>query len=247
MIRALLVDDERIARQELRRLLEAHPQVEVVAEAGNAADARRLLREHDVDLLFLDVEMPGETGLELARGIEDQAAIIFCTAHHAFAAEAFTVSALDYLLKPVAPDRLARALARFRGTGAAGTPGDGMPGDGTPGSYMPYDYGLMLRFGDSGRVVRLREIDRFESIGNYVAIHCSHGMSMVLGTLTRVEERLDPQYFLRANRGEIIRLDAIRSLDADVGNGMVATLQGGQQVEISRRQAQAMRARMGMF
>jgi two-component system LytT family response regulator len=234
MIRALLVDDERIARQELRRLLEPHARVEVVAEASDAVAARELLREHDIDLLFLDVEMPGESGLELARELEGQVSIIFCTAHNAFAAEAFTVSALDYLLKPVVPERLARALARFRSAEAGS-------------DYLPYDYGLMLRFGETGRVVRLREIDRFESIGNYVAIHCSHGMSMVLGTLTRVEERLDPQYFLRANRGEIIRLDAIRSLDADVGNGMVATLQGGHQVEISRRQAQAMRGRMGMF
>lgn len=234
MIKALVVDDERIARQELRRLLKAHPEVEVVAEAADVPEARQAFRARAPTLVFLDVEMPGDSGLEFARQIEGQTDIVFCTAHHAFAAEAFAVSAVDYLLKPVAPERLARALSRLRQHGS----GVG---------YLGYDYGIMLRFGDSTQVVRLREIDRFESIGNYVAVHCRHGMSMLLGTLSRIEERLDPQYFIRANRGEIIRIDAIRSLDADVGQGMIATLHGGKEIEISRRQAQAMRARMAMF
>lgn len=234
MIGALLVDDERLARQELRRLLEAHPQVEVLGEAADVATARELFRALAPALVFLDVEMPGASGLEFARQIDGQAGVVFCTAHQAFAAEAFAVSAVDYLLKPVAPERLARALSRLKAPGAAV-------------GHMAYDFGVMLRFGDSSRVVRLREIDRFESVGNYVAVHCRYGSSMLLGTLSKIEERLDPQYFIRANRGEIIRVDAIRSLDADVGHGMVATLQCGREVEISRRQAQAMRTRMTMF
>lgn len=234
MINALLVDDERIALQELRRLLQAHPEVRIVAEAADVPQARIAFRAHAPSLVLLDVEMPGDSGLAFAREIEDRAAIIFCTAHHAFAADAFAVSAVDYLLKPVAPDRLARALSRLR-----------QPGNAV--AYLAYDYGILLRFGESTQVVRLRDIDRFESIGNYVAVHCRHGMSMLLGTLSRLEERLDPQYFIRANRGEIIRIDAIRSLDADVGHGLVATLQGGKEIEISRRQVQAMRTRMAMF
>jgi len=235
MIRALLVDDERIARAELRRLLQAHPAVEIVGEAVDVVEAGLQVGRLQPDVVFLDMEMPGDSGLAFARRLSGATRVVFCTAHSAFAAEAFEVNAVDYLLKPVSPEALARALARL---GDRGRP---------HGDYLPLDFAVMLKFGDVGRVVRLGDIERFESVGNYVAVHCRHGAALIVGTISRLEARLDPKYFLRANRAEILRIDAIRDVENEVGGGLVATLESGARTEISRRQAQCMRAQMAVL
>jgi two-component system LytT family response regulator len=234
-IRTLLVDDERLARAELRRLLGAHPQVEIVAEAEHADAALAALDEHQPELAFLDIRMPGISGLQLAADIEDRCQFVFCTAYDSFAIDAFGLNALDYLVKPVDPERLARTLARVqpRSAGAA--------------VALPMEHGLLLKFGDSARIVRLREIDRFDSIGNHAAVHTPHGLAYVLSSLSRIEQRLDPAHFFRVNRSCILRLDAIRSLEPDVGQGLIARLANGTEVEVSRRAAQQLRAQMGGF
>jgi two-component system LytT family response regulator len=234
-IRTLLVDDERLARAELRRLLGAHPQVEIVAEAEHADAALAALDEHQPELAFLDIRMPGISGLQLAAEIEDRCQFVFCTAYDSFAIDAFGLNALDYLVKPVDPERLARTLARVQPRNA----GDAVA--------LPMEHGLLLKFGDSARIVRLREIDRFDSVGNHAAVHTPHGLSYVLSSLSRIEQRLDPVHFFRVNRSCILRLDAIRSLEPDVGPGLVARLADGSEVEVSRRAAQQLRARMGGF
>lgn len=235
MIKVLLVDDERIARAELRRLLQAHPDVEVLGEATDASDADEQLALLGPDVVVLDMEMPGESGLTFARRLPPHVRVVFCTAHSAFAAEAFEVNAVDYLLKPVTPDALARAIARL---GARAEPDR---------EYLPPEFAVMLRFGEVARVVRLRDIERFESVGNYVAVHCRHGAAIMPGSIARLEKRLDPTHFIRANRGEILRIDAIRDVEGEVGGGMVATMESGAKCEISRRQAQQMRASMSVL
>jgi two-component system LytT family response regulator len=234
-IRTLLVDDERLARAELRRLLGAHPQVEIVAEAEHADAALAALDQHQPELAFLDIRMPGISGLQLAAEIEDRCQFVFCTAYDSFAIDAFGLNALDYLVKPVDPERLARTLARVqpRSAGAA--------------VALPMEHGLLLKFGDSARIVRLRDIDRFDSVGNHAAVHTPHGLAYVLSSLSRIEQRLDPAHFFRVNRSCILRLDAIRSLEPDVGQGLIARLANGTEVEVSRRAAQQLRAQMGGF
>lgn len=234
MIRVLLVDDERLARTELRRLLGAHPDVEIVGEADNAATALQQVAELSPDVVFLDIQMPETTGLTLAAELAGQARFVFCTAYDSFAIDAFGLNAVDYLVKPVVPERLADTLERLRSQPAAR-------------SVLPYDHGLLLRFGEQARIVRLREIDRFESIGNHARIHCAHGKSWLQSSLNRIEQRLDPNYFFRVGRGDILRLDAIVAIDADVGTGSIATLPDGSQVAVSRRQAQVLKQRMGQI
>lgn len=234
MIRALLVDDERLARAELRRLLAAHPQVEIVGEAADAVQALELIVEHAPDLVFLDIQMPGMDGLTLAAEIAGRAQFVFCTAFDSFAIDAFGLNAVDYLLKPVVPERLAGTLARVRTT----------PQDvGT----LPYDHGLLLKFGERARIVRLREIDRFHAVGNHAQVFTPHGRSFIHSSLSRIEQRLDPAYFFRVSRADILRLDAITTIEPDVGTGFIATLADGSQVDVSRRQAQQLKARMGGF
>jgi two-component system, LytTR family, response regulator len=235
-IRTLLVDDERLARAELRRLLRAHPQVEVVGEAEHADQALAAMDQLQPDLAFLDIQMPGMDGLALAAELQDRLQLIFCTAFDSFAIDAFGVNALDYLVKPVDPERLARSLARVRPRAQA---------ESTP--VLPLEHGLLLKFGEIARIVRLREIDRFESVGNHAAVYTPHGRAFLLSSLNRIEQRLDPGHFFRVSRSAILRLDAIRSLEADVGHGLIATLADGCRVEVSRRQAQLLRTRMGSF
>lgn len=235
MTKAFLVDDERIARAELRRLLQAHPTVEIIGEATDAADAGAQLSGLHPDVVFLDIEMPGESGISFARSLPAAIRVVFCTAHSAFAADAFDIHAVDYLMKPIAPERLARTLARLCGSG-------------TPqAQYLPPDFAIILKFNDVGRIARLKEIERFESVGNYVAVHCRHGAALIVGTISRLEQRLDPGQFMRANRSEIVRIDAIVNVEGGDGGGLDATLESGRSVEISRRQAQLMRARMAML
>lgn len=235
-IRALIVDDERIARAELRRLLQAHPQIEVVAEASNAAEAVEQIDAHQPHLLFLDVQMPGANGLELANLVDTQIQIIFCTAHEGFAVEAFGVNALDYVLKPVNPERLAKAIARVK-----------MPEDEKGRTTLQLHDTILLKFGEVAKLVRLDEIDRFDSIGNHAQLHTRHGKCFVLSSLNRIEQRLDANHFVRASRACIVRLQAIDSLLPTIGYGMTAKLRDGSEVEISRRTAQALRQRLDAF
>lgn len=233
-IRTLLVDDERLARAELRRLLRAHPQVEIVGEAEYAEQALERIAELKPDLAFLDIQMPGMNGLALAAELEERCQFVFCTAFDRFAIDAFGLNALDYLVKPVEPERLARTLARVRPRSEADAP-----------ASLPMDHPLLLKFGEAARIVRLAEIDRFESVGNHAAVYTPHGKSFLLSSLGRIEQRLDPNQFFRVSRSDILRLDAIRSLEPDVSGGLLARLGNGSEVEVSRRQAQLLRARLG--
>jgi two-component system LytT family response regulator len=234
-IRTLLVDDERLARAELRRLLAVHPHIEIVGEATHAQEALAALEQLRPDLAFLDIQMPGMSGLQLAEHIEDRCQFVFCTAFDSFAIDAFGLNALDYLVKPVEPERLARTIARVRPPESQATV-----------ATLPMEHGLLLKFGESARIVRLREIERFESVGNHAAVYTPHGQSFVLSSLNRIEQRLDPAHFFRVNRGCILRLDAIRSLEPDVGQGLVARTASGVEIEVSRRAAQQLRARMAL-
>lgn len=234
MIRALLVDDERLARVELRRLLGVHADVEIVGEADNAATALELVGEHQPDVVFLDIQMPETTGLALAAELAGRTRFVFCSAYDSYAVDAFGLNAVDYLVKPVVPERLADTLDRLRQHAPSS-------------AVLPYDHGLLLRFGEQARIVRLREIDRFESIGNQARVHCAHGRSWLQASLNRIEQRLDPKWFFRVSRSDILRLDAIVSIEPDVGTGSIATLPDGSQVGVSRRQAQALKQRMGQI
>lgn len=231
MIRTLIVDDERLARAELKRLLSAFPELEIVGEASDVAQARAAITQLSPDLVFLDIEMPECSGLDFAAELPAGLHFVFCTAFHSYALDAFSLNALDYLVKPVDPARLEKTLHRaqqalLRNEQQAHV------------SYLPDSHGILLKFGDSSRIVRLGDIWRFESVGNHSAVYCSYGKSYVLSSLSKIELRLDPSFFFKASRGDIIRLDALERLEPGLAAGsLVAVLKNGQQVDVSRRQA----------
>ncbi len=241
-MRALLIDDERLARNELRRLLAAFPAVAVVGEAANAGQAREQIAALHPDLLFLDVQMPGETGMQLLESLEPPVPqVIFTTAYDEFAVKAFELNALDYLLKPVDPARLASAIERLQAkTGA--TPAD--PAD-KPARLEAADK-VFVREGDRCWFVEVKQIRLLESEGNYTRVHFDDAQPQLFRSLNAMEERLDAKCFFRANRRQIINLAWIEKIEPWFSGGLLVQLKGGAKVELSRRQAQEFREKMSL-
>ncbi len=236
-MRALLVDDERLARVELRRLLRESPDVEIVGEATHVEDAVEQASLLEPDLLFLDIEMPGGTGFDVLEKLERVPLVIFTTAYDAHAVRAFEVNALDYLLKPIEGSRLAaaleRAAARFRAQQRA---------LGARGQPEPPHEGFLerafVRDGELCLVVDFREVLHFESEGNYTRLHLPRHQPLLGRSLAYLEQRLDPRAFFRANRKELVNLQQVLHIEPGPGSGLMLRLRDGREVEMSRRQAQ---------
>jgi two-component system LytT family response regulator len=234
-MKAVIVDDEPIARRELHRLLSVHPDVEVVGEAGGAAEAERVLEARGPDLMFLDIQMPQRTGMQLLEGLEDAPQVIFTTAHDEHALRAFELGALDYLLKPIAPARLATALERVRQRLAV-----------ADRETLPMTRPLLVREGDQAWLVTLDDVSVIEAAGNYVQLHFGDRRPLLLHTLAALERRLDPERFFRASRSLIVNLDHIERFDTSPRLELIAHLRGGRTVAFSRRQSVEFRRLRGL-
>lgn len=244
-MKALLIDDERLARNELRRLLAAHPDIVIAGEAVDVEDAAEKVRALKPDLLFLDVQMPGADGFSLLEQLDmPLPAVIFTTAYDEFAVKAFEFNALDYLLKPVDPSRLGAALEKLRFRGPAG-PGNGSA-DEAPRSRLSLDDKVFVREGDHCWFVPVKNIRLLESEGNYTRVHFDDCKPQLFRSLTAMEERLDPKHFFRANRKQVINLAWVEGIEPWFSGGLLVQLKGGLKVELSRRQAQDFRERMSL-
>lgn len=242
-MKAILIDDERLARAELRRLLAVHPEIEVAGEAANGKQAREVIGALKPDLLFLDVQMPGETGIELLESLDAPAPeVIFTTAYDEFAVKAFELNALDYLLKPVDPARLAVALAKLR---EKPRPDTTKPADAARERLAAEDK-VFVREGDRCWFVEVKSIRLLESEGNYTRVHFDTAQPQLFRSLNAMEERLDPKYFFRANRRQIVNLAWIDRIEPWFSGGLLVHLKGGAKVELSRRQAQEFREKMSL-
>ena len=257
MFNVMIVDDERLARAELKRLLTPHDKlINIVAEAANAETALALLQEKQIDLVFLDVQMPGMSGVEMAEKINSDVAFIFCTAFDQYAVDAFSLNAIDYLVKPINPDRLTQSLQKLekqqnlekrQKPPEENSVKEQSEKQGAE-NWLPDHHGVMLKFGEINRIVKLQDIERFESIGNHCAVYSSAGKSWVHSSLSRIEMKLDPMVFFKANRSEVIRLDTIERIEPGIKTGSsLAILKSGTEVEISRRQAQQLKQFFSAF
>jgi two-component system LytT family response regulator len=223
-MKALIVDDERLARLELRRLLAEHPEIEVAGEARGGEEALSMIPQLAPDLLFLDIQMPGLTGFELLERLEDLPQVIFTTAYDEYAIKAFEVNALDYLLKPIVPSRLAAALGRVR-----------------PRSDRGRLEQVFVRDGERCWIVRIPDIFLLESEGNYTRVYFGTERPLIRRSLNTLQEQLDPAVFFRAGRKEIVNLKWIDKVDIAIAGGLLITLRGGRTVEMSRRQSTRLR------
>jgi two-component system LytT family response regulator len=248
-MKAIVIDDERLARAELKRLLAAYPEIEVVAESSNAKQAREQIASLQPDVLFLDVQMPGETGIQLLESLEPPAPqVVFTTAYDEFAVKAFELNALDYLLKPVDPTRLAAAIAKLAQNRRP--PENAVPSV-APAAVAARDRlaaedKVFVREGDRCWFVEVRAIRLLESEGNYTRVHFDTAQPQLFRSLNAMEERLDPKYFFRANRRQMINLEWIDKIEPWFSGGLLVHLKGGAKVELSRRQAQEFREKMSL-
>jgi two-component system, LytTR family, response regulator len=230
-MRALIIDDERLARKELTNLLEEYDQIEIIGEAANADEAIEIINEQNPDLLFLDIQMPGKTGFEMLEMLDEVPKVIFTTAYDEFALKAFEVNALDYLLKPIQPDRLRDSIAKLREISRKAKSNDSNE------KKLGLEDQVFVKDGERCWFVSLANVRVFESDGNYIKVYFDGNRPMIHKSLNALDEKLDPRSFFRASRKHIINLSWVESIEPWFNGGLMVKLKGGDKVEVSRRQA----------
>ena len=234
MFKALIIDDERLARNELKKLLNEFGEIEVIGEAANATEGIEKIESLMPDLIFLDIQMPGKTGFDMLQELDSAPHVIFTTAYDEYALKAFEVNALDYLMKPVEPKRLADALHKLQVAEekemAASLVGL------SRGTLTEADQ-VFVKDGERCWFVKLGEVRLFESVGNYAKVFFGTHKPLILKSLNALEERLDERIFFRANRKHIVNLRMIEKIEPYFNGGLLLDIQGGEKVEVSRRQA----------
>src|ERR1700684_2529500 len=231
MIRAIIIDDESLARNELKKLLLDFPEIAVIAEAANAAEGVEKIDSLNPDLIFLDIQMPGKTGFDMLSELERAPNVIFTTAYDEYALKAFEVNALDYLLKPIEPKRLADAVHKLHDEISK----ERDPHGNNRGPLTEADQ-VFVKDGERGWFVKLSEIRLFESVGNYAKVFFATNKPLILKSLNALEERLDEKVFFRANRKHIVNLRMIEKIEPYFNGGLLLELKGGEKIEVSRRQ-----------
>ena len=256
-IRAIIVDDEPLARANLRHALTAFPRWRIEGECATAASARSVLEKSGADVVFLDIRMPRESGIEFARGLAEEAKppiVVFVTAYDSFALEAFELHALDYLLKPFDDERLASALRRAESlldlrsaaiyaAALRDYVRDSNPAT-TQGGRAPL---LRLTVRSVGRIesVQVSEILWIASAGNYVELHLGDRTLLHRVTLAVLEQRLDPSTFLRTHRSAMVRHDQCASLTVEGDGQYLLTLKCGARAPVSERYVSGVRRALG--
>ncbi len=237
----MIVDDERHARAEMRRLLAAHPEIEIVGEAASASEGLKIIAKMRPDVLFLDIQMPKHTGFDLVSQLSAPLPhLIFTTAYDEYALRAFEVNALAYLLKPIEPVRLANALKRLGDVPLSS------PLSTSAEALLKETDQVFIREDDRCWFVPVREISLLESEGNHTRIHVREARPMIYRSLNALEERLPQSLFFRANRSQIINFDWIESIENWFSGGLKVKMKDGAAVEMSRRQAVAFRERKAL-
>lgn len=237
-MKAIIIDDERLARQELKNLLSGYKEIEIVAECADAIQALEKINELKPDVIFCDIQMPGKTGLELAEEISGVVDVVFITAHDEHAIKAFELNAFDYLLKPIQPQRLAETVKKLSIKDSSGKSENNSP-------LSAKDL-VFIKDGEKCWFVKLENVRLFESEGNYVRVYFDNFKPLILRSLNSLETRLNEKEFFRASRKHIINLNYIASVEQWFNSGLNVKLKDGKEVEISRRQAVKLKDMMSL-
>ena len=237
-MKALVIDDERLARKELIKLLDEFATMNVVGEAANADEAIELIEKHNPDILFLDIQMPDKTGFELLEMLDTVPQVIFTTAYDEYALKAFEVNALDYLLKPIDSNRLKDSIDKLIMT------------EPTVEKPVSKQLGLQdqvfVKDGDKCWFVKLENVRYFESDGNYIKVFFDNVRPMIHKSLNALDEKLSDRDFFRASRKRIINLSWVEDIETWFNGGLMVKLKGGDKLEVSRRQAAKFKERMSL-
>lgn len=237
-MKAIIIDDERLARQELKNLLSAYKEIEIIAECSDAIQAKEKINELKPDVIFCDIQMPGKSGLELAEEISGAVDVVFITAHDEHAIKAFELNAFDYLLKPVQSQRLAETIKKLSIKETSTKVDNNSP--------LTNNDMVFIKDGEKCWFVKLSDIRLFESEGNYVRVYFETFRPLILRSLNSLESRLNEKEFFRASRKHIINLNFIASVESWFNGGLNVKLKDGKEVEISRRQAVKLKDMMSL-
>jgi two-component system LytT family response regulator len=244
-MKTIIIDDERLAREELKSMLSKYDFLEIIAEAKNPEEGIEKIKEFQPDLVFLDIQMPGMNGFEMLQKLDEIPKVIFVTAYDEFALKAFEVNALDYLLKPIDPTRLKETLTKLQ-----------QPEDEFVTKLIDLDTRqtkiltkgdkIFIKDGEKCWFIDIDTVRMFESDGNYVKVYFDKFRPLILRSLNSLEERLDSKHFFRANRKFIINLNWISSIENWFNGGLLVNLKEGEKIEISRRQAIRFKEQMSL-
>lgn len=239
MMKAIVIDDSRLARNELKRLLKEFDQVSVVAEAANADEALELIDTNKPEIIFLDIQMPGRNGFELLEELEHVPEVIFTTAYDEYALKAFEYNALDYIQKPIQKERLAGALSKVAEKVEKKKLSEGE-------DKLGEEDQIFVKDGNRCWFVQLKHVRLFEVDGNYTKIHFEDHKPMIPRTLNYLETKLDQKVFFRANRQQIINLKWVERIEPWFSGSIKIYLKGGHDVDVSRRQTQRFKELMSL-
>lgn len=226
-MKALVVEDSRIAREGLVRMLKKYPAVDIIGEADHPGTALQLIEQSHPEVIFLDIHMPGESGFELLGKLEYNPRIIFTTAYSEYAIKSFDFHTIDYLLKPISHERLDQAIAKLMSSEKT---------ESEPKKLLEMNHKIFVKDGEHCHLVTLESIRYFESCKNHVRIFFNDKSAFIKKPLNQIEERLPQKFFFRANRQYIINLQAIRAIEEGIHDGYLVTMNDDMQIEISRRQ-----------
>jgi len=241
-MKTLIVDDTRLARQEMKTLLARHADIELVGEAEDLPAAAEAVARLSPDLLLLDIQLPSGTGFDLLDKLDPLPLVVFTTAYDQYAVRAFESNALDYLIKPVEPERLAAALDRARARLDSAASRE----EARAGGPLGADDTVFLRDGERCWFVSLRDISQIVVDGNYVRVWFNGQRAMLARSLSALEARLDPALYFRANRNTLVNLRHVASINPWVNDGYQLKLRDGNELEVSRRQARELRERLAL-
>jgi two-component system, LytTR family, response regulator len=236
-MKTIIIDDERLAREELKNLLKDYHEIEIVDEAKNPEEAIEKIQRLKPELIFLDVQMPGMSGFDMLKRLDEIPKVVFITAHDEFAHKAFDVKALDYVLKPVDPVRLEETIRKLAISDDEFQSNAKVPKSDRSVRPLSIADKIFIKDGEKCYYVSLEKVRMFESDGNYVKVYFDKNRPLILRSLNSLEERLDPEHFFRANRKFIVNLNWISTIENWFNGGLQVELKEGEKVEISRRQA----------
>lgn len=234
MIKILIIDDEPLARGILRDYLQGDAEVTILAECGDGFEAMKAIQQHKPDLLFLDVQMPKLSGFELLELIDQPLGVIFTTAFDAYALKAFEKNAVDYLLKPISPNRFQAALKKFKIQFAAGRPQVPQIETSEQETEQEYLQRIVVKTGSQIKIIPVSNILYLEAYDDYVKIHCSDGMFLKNKTMAFFEKQLDPKVFVRIHRSFILRIDQLAKMELWEKDSYIGTLVNGDKLTISK-------------
>jgi len=232
LLTAVIVEDSRLARNELKELLKAHKEIELLGEAENVDDGFKLINDKKPDLLFLDINMPEKDGFELLEMLDDVPITIFTTAFDEYAIKSFEYNAFDYLLKPINQKRFAQSIEK-----AIETVSNSSPSESNSENALSLDKQIFIKDGEKCWLVKVQDISMFEIVGNYTRVFFEKNKPLIYKSLAQIEDKLPNAVFFRANRQQIININHVKKVVSWFNGKLKIEMNSGEEIEISRRQS----------